>query len=276
MKLKLIYIIPVLFLLQSVTLAQNGMVKTYYSNGQVESEVFYVKDAIDGVAKWFYETGILKEERSYMLGKLNGWTRTYYPNSAPKEEYYVNDGRLDGQYKTFYDNGGIKSITSYIGGMKKDTKTFAFDKTLEAPKIEVVMKKKEETALIVKNEAIPPKKKNNTVQPPKDGLKIDETEDELFFIAVEENPEPIGGIAAIMDKIKYPPLARQAKVEGEVIVRAYVNEVGLVTGTQIVKGIGLGCDEVAQNAVQNTPFRPGKQRGRPVKVQVNIPIQFNL
>jgi len=280
MKDRVLYILVFMGILFSQSLAQNGLVKTYFRNGELESEIFYVKDAIDGTAKWYYENGVLKQEVNFMLGKLNGWVRTFYENSAPKEEYYVKDGRLDGLYKVFYDNGGVKSITTFENGLKKDKKTFAFDKTLLPPKIEPALKK-EESVQVANNETVPaknsaPVSKRKIIQAPKDGLKIDENEEELFFMAVEESPEPIGGMAAIMDKIKYPALAKQAKVEGEVIVRAYVNEIGMVTGTQIVKGIGLGCDEVALNAVKSTPFRPGKQRGKPVKVQLNIPIKFTL
>ena len=59
-----------------------------------------------------------------------------------------------------------------------------------------------------------------------------------------------------------------------VFVRAYVDETGSVTRAEVIKGIGLGCDEAALDAVLNTKFNPGKQRGKPIKVQVVIPISF--
>jgi len=97
-----------------------------------------------------------------------------------------------------------------------------------------------------------------------------------YFVAVEEMPEPIGGIQAIQSKIVYPEIARRAGVEGKVYVLAFVDENGTVTNAQIIKGIGAGCDEAALNAVKQTKFKPGKQRGVPVKVQVSIPIVFKL
>ncbi len=45
---------------------------------------------------------------------------------------------------------------------------------------------------------------------------------------------------------------------------------------KIIKGIGAGCDEAAIDAVKQTKFTPGKQKGKPVKVQVSIPIVFKL
>jgi len=44
----------------------------------------------------------------------------------------------------------------------------------------------------------------------------------------------------------------------------------------VIKGIGAGCDEAAVQAVMQTKFKPGKQRGKAVKVQVSIPIVFKL
>jgi len=98
----------------------------------------------------------------------------------------------------------------------------------------------------------------------------------VYFVAVEEMPEPIGGIAAIQQLITYPEIAKRAGVEGKVYVLAFVDEKGNVTNAKIIKGIGAGCDEAAIDAVLQTKFKPGKQRGTPVKVQVSIPIVFKL
>lgn len=110
--------------------------------------------------------------------------------------------------------------------------------------------------------------------PPKEEKKIEE--EPTYFVAVEEMPEPIGGIKAIQEKIKYPEIAKRAGVEGKVYILAFVDETGTVTKAQVLKGIGAGCDEEALKAVQNTKFKPGKQRGKPVKVQVSIPVIFKL
>ena len=108
--------------------------------------------------------------------------------------------------------------------------------------------------------------------PPKEDIE----EEQTYFVAVEEMPSPIGGIKAIQEKIVYPEIAKRAGVEGKVYILAFVNEQGEVTKAQVIKGIGAGCDEAALNAVLKTRFTPGKQRGKPVKVQVSIPIIFKL
>jgi protein TonB len=110
--------------------------------------------------------------------------------------------------------------------------------------------------------------------PPKE--KIIVNEEPVYFVAVEEMPEPIGGISRIQEKIVYPELAKRAGIEGKVLVLAFVDESGNVTKAEVIKGIGMGCDEAAINAILQTKFKPGQQRGKPVKVQITIPVTFKL
>ena len=110
--------------------------------------------------------------------------------------------------------------------------------------------------------------------PPPKEEKVEE--EPTYFVAVEEMPEPVGGIRAIQEKIVYPEIAKRAGVEGKVYILAFVDESGNVTKANVLKGIGAGCDEAALDAVLKTKFKPGKQRGKPVRVQVSIPIIFKL
>lgn len=112
--------------------------------------------------------------------------------------------------------------------------------------------------------------------PPKQDNKSLIEDEPIYFVAVEEMPSPIGGIQAIQSKINYPEIAKRAGVEGTVFILAYLNEQGIVVKTEIVKGIGAGCDEEAEKAIKETRFSPGKQRGTPVRVKVMIPVKFRL
>ena len=114
--------------------------------------------------------------------------------------------------------------------------------------------------------------KTENIVPPKENKVIEE--EPAFFVAVEEMPELIGGIKGLQSKIVYPEIARRVGVEGKVIVQAIVDETGKVVSVNTIKGIGSGCDEVAMDAVRNSKFTPGKQRGKTVKTQVTIPIVF--
>jgi protein TonB len=117
-------------------------------------------------------------------------------------------------------------------------------------------------------------KEEISLPPPKEDLDINE--EPTYFVAVEEMPEPIGGLQKIQSRIEYPEIAKRIGIEGKVFVRAFVDETGTVTNAEVVKGIGAGCDEAALDAVLKTKFNPGKQRGKPIKVQVTVPILFKL
>jgi len=97
-----------------------------------------------------------------------------------------------------------------------------------------------------------------------------------IFVVVENMPELIGGLAAIQREIRYPVIAKRAGIEGRVILQFIVDEQGHVTESKVVRGIGAGCDEEALRALQTARFRPGTQRGKPVKVKMSLPMTFRL
>ena len=108
----------------------------------------------------------------------------------------------------------------------------------------------------------------------------EEVADEIFTI-VEDQPEPQGGMGAfyqyVSKNMKYPNQARRMGVEGKVFVQFVVDKDGTITEVQAIKGIGAGCDEEAVRVIQQAAkWKPGKQRGRPVKVRMILPITFKL
>lgn len=117
---------------------------------------------------------------------------------------------------------------------------------------------------------------SDKVSAPPPPIVSKEEEIPTIFVAVEEMPEPIGGIVSIQKRIVYPEIAKRAGVQGRVYVKAFVDENGVVFKVELLKGIGAGCDEAALDAVKKSLFSPGKQRGKPVKVQVTVPILFQL
>lgn len=97
------------------------------------------------------------------------------------------------------------------------------------------------------------------------------------FIAYDEPPTPIGGQAAISRNVIYPEIAKEAGIEGQVVVQAFINKEGVVEHTLILKGMpGTGLDEAAMNAIKRTRFKPAKQRDRNVGVWISIPVTFKL
>ena len=106
----------------------------------------------------------------------------------------------------------------------------------------------------------------------------DNTPQEIFTI-VEEQPTFGGGEEArqkfLSDNIKYPDLARENGIQGTVYVTFVVEPDGNISNVQVLKGIGAGCDEEAIRVVKMMPkWTPGKQRGKNVRVKINMPIKF--
>jgi protein TonB len=102
-----------------------------------------------------------------------------------------------------------------------------------------------------------------------------------IFKVVEQMPAFEGGNAALFkylgENLKYPVMARENGVEGTVVVQFVVNEDGSIVTPAVVRDIGAGCGEEALRVVKGMPrWQPGKQRGKAVRVQFNLPIRFKL
>ncbi len=97
------------------------------------------------------------------------------------------------------------------------------------------------------------------------------------FIAYDDPPEPIGGYATIQRNVIYPDIAREAGIDGMVIIQAFVNKSGIVTETVVLKGIpNTGLDEAAADAIRRTRWKPAKQRDVNVGVWISVPVSFKL
>lgn len=109
---------------------------------------------------------------------------------------------------------------------------------------------------------------------------VEEKADQIFDV-VETMPTPPGGMEGwnkyLSNNLKYPTQARRMGIEGTVYVVFVVNTDGSIQDVEILRGIGGGCDEEAMRVVQNAPkWEPGKQRGKPVRVKMRLPIRFKL
>ena len=105
--------------------------------------------------------------------------------------------------------------------------------------------------------------------------------DDAVFVVVEKSPEFPGGddslYAFIGRNIKYPEAAKKNKIEGRVFVTFVIEKDGQVSSAKILRDIGSGCGEEALRVVNSMPkWKPGTQRGNPVRVQFNLPIMFQL
>ena len=111
--------------------------------------------------------------------------------------------------------------------------------------------------------------------PKAEEVVVEEPEPEIFVV-VEQMPEIIGGTAKIYEVLEYPTLARQAGMEGLVVVQLVVNTQGNPMNLEIARSAGAILDEAALKAVNQLKFKPGLQRGQPVLVRMALPIRFRL
>ena len=105
-------------------------------------------------------------------------------------------------------------------------------------------------------------------------------EQEIFQI-VEEMPAFPGGEQKLMEyvakNIKYPQIVRETGIQGRVFVGFVVEPDGSISNVKLLRGIGGGCDEEAMRVIKSLPkWKPGKQRGKAVRVSYQIPVFFKL
>lgn len=112
-------------------------------------------------------------------------------------------------------------------------------------------------------------------------IEEDEDEETAIFTIVENDPEFPGGMDALREfiqkNLQYPQLARENGIEGKVYVTFVVEPDGSITNIKVLRDIGGGCGAEAVRIVKLMPkWNPGTQRGKPVRVQFNLPIEFKL
>lgn len=98
---------------------------------------------------------------------------------------------------------------------------------------------------------------------------------------VEEMPVPPGGITGLtnymIQNLTYPSAAKEANVQGMVVVSFIVTAKGKVENVEVLRGIGSGCDEEAVRVISNSGiWTPGKNGGNAVAVKMTLPVQFKL
>jgi len=112
-------------------------------------------------------------------------------------------------------------------------------------------------------------------------IEEEEVVEQEIFTIVEEMPEFPGGMTKLADylakNIKYPQMARESGIQGRVFVNFVVEPDGSVSNVTVMRSLGGGCDEEAMRVVKSMPkWKPGKQRGKAVRVSYILPVNFKL
>ena len=109
----------------------------------------------------------------------------------------------------------------------------------------------------------------------------EEPEEETIFMVVEEQPEFPGGQAALMEylrkNIKYPSICRENNIQGRVLIQFVVNRDGSIVDPEVVRSVDPHLDKEALRVISSMPkWKPGLQRGKPVRVKFTVPVNFKL
>ena len=109
----------------------------------------------------------------------------------------------------------------------------------------------------------------------------EEPEEQTIFEVVENMPGFPGGQAALMQylakNIKYPAIAQENGTQGRVIVQFVVNKDGSIVDAKVVRSVDPYLDKEALRVINTMPkWKPGMQRGKPVRVKFTVPVMFKL
>ncbi|MDO4163064.1 MAG: energy transducer TonB [Bacteroides sp.] len=113
-------------------------------------------------------------------------------------------------------------------------------------------------------------------------VEEEEPEEQTIFEVVEQMPEfPNGGMAGLMQflskNIKYPTIAQENGTQGRVTVQFVVNKDGSIVDAKVLRGVDPYLDKEALRVIGTMPkWKPGMQRGKPVRVKYTVPVMFRL
>ncbi len=111
---------------------------------------------------------------------------------------------------------------------------------------------------------------------------VEEEEEEVVFVVVESMPEFPGGQQALFkylsENVKYPVIAQENGIQGRVICQFVVNKDGSIVDVEVVRSGGdPSLDKEAVRVIKSMPkWKPGKQRGKAVRVKYTVPVNFKL
>lgn len=262
---------------------------TKADSGMLKVEEFYLNDkpklvaktyrkeldfqsGIQGYCMEYYENGTRKSIKNYNKGTLVGEAVIYYRNG---NLFSTVDYRTDGVYlKNCQDSTGKKLAENGNGTWLKFSADMDPALFLEGPvvngKENGVWKKHMGKAIV---DVV---YKDGVLVSGDPSLNVNQQ-----FAPVEVAPTFPGGMdkffAFVKKTLKYPRDAREDNIQGRVILTFVVESDGTISGLTIVRGVSPSIDKEAIRIMMASPvWEPGKQYGKPVRVQYSLPIDFVL
>ena len=237
------------FFCSAMLFPQQGLIKTFYKNSKVESEINYSNNIRNGEAKFYFDNGNLKRTLTYVNGKVDGLVKEYYENGKLKLSYTITKGKKEGPVSFFKEDGSFITDITYEQGKRIFDNTASLDETTKSDSTNNIA-------------AIPQIVTEERVSP------------DSVYSNPDVMPDPKGGLEGIVRRLSWPREARENKVSGIVKIETVINEHGDVIEDNILEDIGFNCGEAAKITVFYTKFKPGLKHGIPVKVRMIIPVEF--
>jgi antitoxin component YwqK of YwqJK toxin-antitoxin module len=97
----------------------DGLYRSYYDNGKIQEEAFYLHNQKNGPSKWFSREGRLIAIYNYRDGQFEGYQRNFYENDTTSSLVNYVNNKMEGVYKEYYRNGKLKISGNYISGIKE-------------------------------------------------------------------------------------------------------------------------------------------------------------
>lgn len=235
----------------------------YHPNGEVQSEALYYNNQPLGLVKSYYPSGRLQVEELY--------------DSAPSLKK-MNSKEMNYKILNFYDSTGAWLTKNGFG------KAYEYERSNEG------------TLRSMGNIIDGLKDSIWTSHYPSGKLHYSESWNKGTFIEgksywtdgttytyqlVDEMAEPMNGMQTFYNYVgmnmRYPTKARRNGIEGRVFTEFIVEKDGSISHIKVIRGIGGGCDEEAIRVIGSSPrWKPGLQRGRPVRTRFNLALIFKL
>jgi len=221
-------------------------------------------------ASWITDEPVMLEFKSYEIN-LEKVTGKKEEKSGKKGIEILLSGEDKGGPVIIVDGKRVDNLNSI------DPEDVEQMQVTKDPESEMVKKYKAENGVVIIT-----LKEGVRYKPEKTGKVVAgrKTTEEIFIV-VEEKPMFPGGLSAlksyIYDNVKYPDKARREGIEGKVTVDFVINAKGDVEDVSVSQSTYAGFNDAAMKVFKDMPrWEPGKQRGRPVKVQLSIPVEFKL
>lgn len=224
---------------------------------------------------------LLKESRQQLLyeydkdGRLN------------VSDYLVSDGKKGHTTYEYNEQGRLISSISSTGKSQRK-KTFEYlkhdrqgnwtERLLRTDDGIIVMEKRQ---IIYWSDKVSDLDAGITVEYVPVQVVEEEPVEMTIYEVVEQMPDFPGGQAALQKYLKkhvvYPESAKKKGVQGRVLVQFVVGKDGSICDTKVVRSVEPVLDREAVRVINNMPkWKPGRQKGKPVRVRYTVPVNFKL